>query len=401
MDTTSDDLTRAVPRREAVLLRAGGRSLLPAIGIGSGLLIAGLAGYAALFGDPRGGIPQARVDIAEKPAAPRTPAALPPVPDTPRPDRSGRRTADQVEGASGVTVVRPDGQSAPESIIVRLPDEIDVTLAPSPDPRLVDRTRSGVLPRVGPDGSRPLDVYARPSTGLASGAKPAGRVAIVVGGLGIGLAATANAITKLPPAVTLAFAPYGQDLDTLATRAREAGHEIMLQVPMEPFDYPDSDPGPRTLTAAAKPAENLDHLRWAMGRFTGYVGIMNYMGGKLTADERALQPILREIGSRGLAFLDDGSSARSVATSLKAPTPVARGELVVDANIRPDQVDRALEKLEAAARSSTGVAVGTASALPVSLDRIARWAKGLDAKGILLVPASAALRAGRPDDPPR
>lgn len=39
-----------------------------------------------------------------------------------------------------------------------------------------------------------------------------------------------------------------------ATRAREAGHEILLQLPMEPFDYPDSDPGPQTLLASAAPA---------------------------------------------------------------------------------------------------------------------------------------------------
>ena len=33
----------------------------------------------------------------------------------------------------------------------------------------------------------------------------------------------------------------------MVARAREAGHEVLLEVPMEPFDYPDNDPGPQTL----------------------------------------------------------------------------------------------------------------------------------------------------------
>jgi polysaccharide deacetylase 2 family uncharacterized protein YibQ len=128
-----------------------------------------------------------------------------------------------------------------------------------------------------------------------------------------------------------------------------------------------------------------------MGRLTGYIGLMNYMGGKLTSESQALAPILRETGARGLGFLDDGSSSRSVVTSFKGETSVARAELVIDASSRPDAIDRALERLEAAARSG-GIAIGTATALPLSVERIARWAKGLEARGVLLVPVSAGLR---------
>ena len=93
---------------------------------------------------------------------------------------------------------------------------------------------------------------------------------------------------------------------------------------MEPFDYPDSDPGPHTLTTRAKPQENLDKLHWALGRFTGYTGVVNFMGAKLTSDEAALAPILREIGGRGLVFLDDGSSSRSLVGAV-APSAARPG----------------------------------------------------------------------------
>ena len=41
------------------------------------------------------------------------------------------------------------------------------------------------------------------------------------------------------------------------------GHEVMLQVPMEPFDYPDNDPGPHTLDGAGEPAG--EHRPAALG----------------------------------------------------------------------------------------------------------------------------------------
>jgi polysaccharide deacetylase 2 family uncharacterized protein YibQ len=387
LDTTSDELTRPLGKRPAQAKNSAGWAVLRFGGAVAAGLLAAVFGYVWFFGDPQGGVPRVAVEIGS-----RAPTKAPAPPREAEGGRTvGPQNATEVESASGVAVVRPDGSAAPQSIIVRVPDEAVLALNPAPDPRLVETTRFGRLPRVGPDGSRPLDVYARAATGLPGGAKPAARVAIVIGGLGISQSGTFDAITKLPPAVTLAFAPYGQDLDRLVGRAREDGHEIMLQVPMEPFDYPDSDPGPHTLRVAARAAENMEHLHWAMGRLTGYVGLMNYMGGKLTSEAQALAPILREAGARGLGFLDDGSSSRSVVTSFKGETPVARAELVIDASSRPDAIDRALERLEAAARSG-GIAIGTATALPLSVERIARWAKGLEARGVLLVPVSAGLR---------
>jgi hypothetical protein len=309
------------------------------------------------------------------------------------PSDAPRRTAAEVESASGVSVVRGDGTAAPASVVIRVPEPpAPIRLAPAPDPRLVERSRHGVLPRIGPDGARPSQVYARPAGAMPDGVRPVGRVAVLVGGLGISQTVTNDAVAKLPPAVTLAFAPYGQDLERLAARAREAGHEIMLQVPMEPFDYPDSDPGPHTLTVKAKPQENLDRLHWVLGRFPGYTGLVNFMGAKLTADEAALAPILREAGARGLLVLDDASSSRSLVAKVGPAVRAAavRADLVLDATPRADAIDRELARLEELARSQ-GLAVGTASALPLTLERIARWTRALESRGILLVPVSSAF----------
>lgn len=357
-------------------------------------LAALVAGFA-IYGDPDGGRPTARVEIATAtvpsrpaPANPHAPPGAVAAPET------GRRDAGSVEASSGVSVVRPAGSVAPHAVVITVLDAEPGRLAPAPDPRLVEKSRHGLLPIVGPDGARPLAVYARPPGQLPGGMRPAGRIAIVVGGLGISRSATEDAIRRLPAAMTLAFAPYGEGLEDVAPRARNAGHETVLQIPMEPFDYPDSDPGPRLLLAGARVPENLDNLRWVMGRFTGYVALMNYMGGKVTADEKALAPILREIGTRGLGMIDDGSSARSLVSTLRSEAPTLRADLMLDAVPRADLIDKALEALEASAASGR-IVVATASALPVTVDRLARWAERLEARGILLVPVSAALTQPR------
>ena len=159
---------------------------------------------------------------------------------------------------------------------------------------------------------------------------------------------------------------------------------------MEPFDYPDNDPGPHTLLTSIDAGQNLDRLHWLMSRFQGYVGVVNYMGGRFTASEQGMGPVLREAGLRGLIYLDDGSSARSLASQIAGANnlPFAKAEVVIDAVPTSAEIDRALGRLETAARER-GTAVGVAGALPVAIDRIAKWAKAAEGRGFTLVPISA------------
>ncbi|OYW67992.1 MAG: hypothetical protein B7Z40_04980 [Bosea sp. 12-68-7] len=346
----------------------------------------------AIRRDPDGGEPMATARIEQR-AAPASalPSGLPVAAQTdPAATTRPQSSARQLESEAGVTVVRP-GSDVPGAIVITIPDNpATVKLATAPDSRLVERSRFGLLPKIGLDGATPAQVYARPA-GPPPAGKVNGRIAILVGGLGISPTGTGDAIAKLPGQVSLAFAPYGTELDRTVQRARGEGHEVFLQLPMEPFDYPDSDPGPHTLLTGPKSADNVERLHWALGRFTGYVGIVNFLGGRLTSDETALSPILRELAGRGLMVVDDGSSARSLLASsaARAQIPALKIDRVVDNVARPEAIDKELAAIEAMARDQ-GVAVISASALPVSIERIARWIQTLEAKGIVLVPISAA-----------
>ncbi len=291
-------------------------------------------------------------------------------------------------GAAGKTVTIIDGTSGKRQE-VPISGAAETPPVRKPDAKLLEKSRHGEIPRIGEDGARPSEIYARATKPKAATADTP-RVALVVGGLGVGASSTAEALAKLPGTVTLAFAPYGADLDRLVTRARGEGHEVLLQIPMEPFDYPDNDPGPQTLLTSLAVEQNVDRLYWLMSRFQGYVGIVNYMGARFTATEQAFAPVLREAAKRGLIYVDDGSSPRSLAGQIAGANnlPFAKADIVLDAVPTPAEIDRALSRLEAVARDR-GIAVGMASALPISIERLAAWTKGAEGRGITLVPVSA------------
>jgi polysaccharide deacetylase 2 family uncharacterized protein YibQ len=257
---------------------------------------------------------------------------------------------------------------------------------------LAEETEYGPIPRMGATGDRPFAAYARPSVGAAAaGGKP--RLAIVVTGLGINISGTLEAIAMLPDTVTLAFAPYGKDLDRTVGAARAEGHELFLEVPLEPFDYPDNDPGPDTLLTGQAPRDNMQKLYRVMGKFGGYAGLINNMGARFTASAADFGPMMEELGARGLGYLDDGSSNRSLAPQLAAANrvPFATADMTLDANPARAPILKQLTALEDLARQQ-GSAVGLASALPVSVQTIAEWAKGLEERGIMVVPASALMQ---------
>ena len=356
--------------------------------------------YAAIQSSRRAGLPVAVVPIdrgqglgAER----QRTSADDPAPPVAAPPENGRASAAQVETESGVRVVRQNGGQAPGASVIRVPDSVRpenerLSLPPAPDPRLTERIPLGLLPRVAEDGTTPRQFYARP---FANTGKP--RIAIVLTGVGVSARTTTDAIARLPGEFTLAFAPYGRDLEAQVMRARRDGHEILLQVPMEPFDFPDSDPGPHTLRANGAAKENIDRLHWLMTRFPGYVGLMNYMGGKLLSTPQALQPVLDEIGRRGLLFLDDGSTPRSAASdvAMRLNVPVLRADRAMDAtgNARPLAV--LLQEAEAVAQKQ-GRAVVTVPALAANIETLMGWEAELARRNIVVAPLSAVVGARTP-----
>lgn len=394
MTDTTDDLSTPLgqnptPRRRLRLPF----SLPRAMGFLLGLILVVFLGFVFFNHDPLGGEPKARVAIRQAPVSDDKPAAIRPPPQQPD---SAAVTAPSANGQKTITII--DGSSGSRQDVVVSgpgPDAADAGSAKAAvggDQRLLEKSRHGMIPVAAADGLKPFKAYAAGTEADRAKAAKMPVVAIVVGGLGVGATKTTDAIMKLPPAVTLAFTPYGSDPGRLVAQARAQRHEVLLQVPMEPYDYPDNDPGPQTLLTTLGAEQNIDRLHWQLSRFQGYVGLTNFMGARFVAAAAVMQPFIREAARRGLGYLDDGSAPLSVAGQLAEgqAMPFARADLIVDAVPTSVEIDKALARLEDLAMKR-GAAIGMTSALPVSVDRIGVWIKSLESRGVMLVPLTTAM----------
>jgi polysaccharide deacetylase 2 family uncharacterized protein YibQ len=406
---TTDDLSKPLgqtkPRKSRRRLPFSG---LQVVTTALAMFLLAFAGFVFFKDDPLGGEPAVRLALdatgttdktAQAPASGSSPVATTTSKPASTPAAPGEtRTITIIDGSSGarqevkVSATSPDAQLGSG-----LPTEASASpvMMAGINPTLLESSRYGMIP-VATSGLTPAKVYARGGEAERARAATMPAIAIVINGLGIGAAKTNDAIIKLPGAVTLAFTPYGADPAKLVERARTEGHEVFLQVPMEPFDYPDNDPGPQTLLTSLTPEQNLDRLYWHLSRFQGYAGLTNFMGSRFVATDAAMQPVVKEAGKRGLAWFDDGAAARSVAGHIADSNSMAfnQADLTIDAVPTASDIDRALAQLETLARQR-GVAVGVASALPISIDRIGSWIKTLESRGIVLVPLTMAMQKSK------
>ncbi len=259
-------------------------------------------------------------------------------------------------------------------------------LAAAPDPALIQQSPVGPLPVISPDGRESWRVYARRFD--KSDKRP--RIAIVLTGLGINARTAQTAVQGLPGQVTLAFVPYADRLRALTARARAAGHEVLLAVPMEPMDFPQVDPGPQALLLSLTVGNNQKRLEWALSRASGYVGITNFLGSRFTKSRKQTRALMRNLKARGLMFLDSYSAPASTASDVatRVGVPWVNNEIYLDEQTSAAAIDGMLEKVERIARE-TGHAVAIGNGYPVTIERVAKWASKLEQRGLVLAPVSA------------
>jgi len=358
---------------------------------GAGLLLLGAAAlFITVLGDPRAGAPSARATLKrEAPVAAPAPTGL-------EAFSVGAYGSWQDLAAEGGAVDPALGGEA----VITLPNGATVSgngapvtaprVAASPLPAapiagLSQPGPNGPLPTIATDGRVPAQAYARP---FRSNGRP--RVSIIVGGLGLNAVTTRAAIERLPAEVTLSFVPYAEGLQGWIDLARAQGHEVMLEMPMEPSGYPNNDPGPHTLLASAEAADIQARMNWLLGRATGYFGVTNYMGDRFATSDAGMNAFLSILRQRGVAFLDDGSMSRRPGAWARASA-----NRIIDEEQNPTAIVAQLNALEALAKGS-GQALGTGFSYPVTVEAVARWTADMDARGLQLAPASAMTqRPGR------
>jgi polysaccharide deacetylase 2 family uncharacterized protein YibQ len=329
----------------------------------------------ALLGDPRAGTPAVRISLAKMAAMAAPPgwreALTTESPTTPA-------VSEDIYSLSETPI--PPGGEANITLPGGHPFRTADPLPPAPIAGLTVQGSGGLLPIIGTNGRTPAEAYARP---FVSNGRP--KIALVIGGLGLNATATRQAIERLPPQVTLSFVPYAEGLQGWIDMARANGHEVLLEAPMEPLDYPDNDPGPYTLMANAQGPETVRKLEWLLSRATGYFGVTNYLGSRFMASDSAMSAFAGALRGRGLAFIDDGQAAHR-----GSGPPRASADKIIDDQLAGEAIDQQLLSLEAGALQH-GQALGSGFAYPVTLSQVAHWAESVETRGYQLAPASALM----------
>ncbi len=251
-------------------------------------------------------------------------------------------------------------------------------LPAAPIAGLTNPSPLGPLPVLGANGASAFASYARP---FVSNGQP--RVALIVGGLGLNPASTKAAIERLPPEVTLSFVPYATGLQGWIDLARANGHEVMIEIPMEPADYPDNDPGPYTLLSSGSPQDTTKRLEWLLSRATGYFAVTNYLGGRFVNSDAGMGAFTGVLKARGVGFIDDGQARKRGGAFARASA-----DAVIDDQLSAEAIVGQLNSLEQTAKVK-GSALGSGFAYPITVEVALRWADGLKSRGLQLAPASA------------
>jgi polysaccharide deacetylase 2 family uncharacterized protein YibQ len=301
--------------------------------------------------------------------------------------------------ARPASVAEPDAapaksaiEAAAQAILAQRPGQGTAGPIAAPNPALQEPApeRDGsMLPRIAADGRTPGQLYAR---GFAAAEPARPRIGLILAGIGLNEADSAQAARALPAEVTLAISPYAPQPAPVLPIAREMGHEMLLAIPMEPQGFPLNDPGDHALLTDAAPAENARSLDWALGRFAGYAGTTGALGNKLNGERfqslpEQIDPVLSTLAARGLFYVDPRPGQPALAHVWSRAI-----DLTVDDTSERAAIEAKLAELERIARdkgSALGL-VGTPS--PVAIDRIAAWASGINERGFSLAPASALMR---------
>lgn len=265
-------------------------------------------------------------------------------------------------------------------------------LAPAPLDTITEQTEKGLIPTAGKDGTLPWKYYARPFTPKEG--RPI--VAIVITNLGLSKPMTEEAM-KLPHDITLSFSPYASDARNWARRARGEGYESMIDLPLEPSNFPISDPGPYGLISSLEPAELSSRLHWILSRYPGFVGTLASLDEKMTGNIGAMRNLLTELTARGVLFIYRKSEQNAeLANFIKTQNLLAlAADAVIDEEITPAAITQKLDALAEIAKTQ-GYAVGLARSYPPTQRALELWVEELDKKGVDVAPISAVAKKAFP-----
>lgn len=250
--------------------------------------------------------------------------------------------------------------------------------------KLSEKTEFGKLPIISEKGEKPWKYYSKPI--VVSGKKPV--IAIIVTGLGKNKNISDLAL-RLPEEINLSFSPYASDLNSWMLSARTGGHEVMVDLPMEPSNYPASDPGPLGLMVSKDQTENEIKIKKLMAHDAGFVGFLSPQNEVLLENSELLKSLLQVVSGRGLLIAIGKTPSKGETKEIieKGNAASVITDTLIDEELTESSIQARLSLLEQNAKHR-GYAVGVAQSYPLTIKQLEKWVDKAKERGFVLVPVS-------------
>ncbi len=223
------------------------------------------------------------------------------------------------------------------------------------------------------------------------------KIAIVIDDMGVDHRRSRLAIELKGP-LTLSFLTYAGDLPDQTRLAKEAGHELMLHVPMEPSSR-DIDPGPNVLLSGVPPSEITAALNWGFDQFDGFIGINNHMGSRFTSNLEGMRTVMKALKQRELIFLDSvtSGSTKGHQAAIEAGVPFIARNIFLDHIDDIKEIKNRLEEVKRLAEKQ-GYAVAIGHPRDATIKALQQWLDELKNEDFQLVPISALIHMPNPTE---
>ncbi len=215
-------------------------------------------------------------------------------------------------------------------------------------------------------------------------------IAVVIDDMGVDRRRSSK-IMELDGPLTLSFLTYAQDMESQTLRARLAGHELMLHMPMQPQSAA-LDPGPNVLRSDLGEEELRARINWGLDRLEGMVGVNNHMGSRFTTDLDSMRVVMDVLKERGLFFLDSRTvgGTKGPEAALTAGVPFLERNVFLDNINDTAAVNTRLAELEKVALTH-GFAIGIGHPRDATAEALMYWLADLRRRGFVLVPLSTII----------
>lgn len=217
------------------------------------------------------------------------------------------------------------------------------------------------------------------------------RIAIIIDDLGNSKGVD-NDVLAIGAPLTVSIFPLHHDSKEIAEKAYSKGMEVMLHLPMEPHDYPKSNPGEGALLTNMDDIAIITQLYEDLKSVPNIKGVNNHMGSRFTEDDARMRIVLKQLKDKGLFFIDSKTSHRSSSEKIARDMGMkaAARDVFLDNEQTEVDIEVQIKKLEETARRH-GSAIGIGHPYPATIAELKKILPRLQEE-FELVPASQLVR---------